>query len=102
MASDDKEKTAFTTPSGLYEFDVLPFGLSNAPATFQRLMDVVLAGLKWHSLLVYLDDICVFGDSFERHLASLTQTFERSLSLESVAYYSGSFDTSATSYPLKV
>ena len=77
MATDDKEKTAFTTPSGLYEFDVLPFGLSNAPATFQRLMDVVLAGLKWHNLLVYLDDICVFSDSFETHLASLTQTFER-------------------------
>ncbi|KAM7287740.1 retrovirus-related Pol polyprotein from transposon 17.6 [Ixodes scapularis] len=50
----DREKTAFVTPDGLYEFKVMPFGLCTAPATFQRVMDTVLAGLKWQSCLVYL------------------------------------------------
>ena len=57
----DKQKTAFCTPEGLYEFNVMPFGLCNAPATFQRLMDMVLAGIQWSSCLVYLDDIIVVG-----------------------------------------
>ncbi|XP_057376543.1 uncharacterized protein LOC130697744 [Daphnia carinata] len=71
VALEDREKTAFVTPDGLYQFTRLPFGLSNAPATFQRLMDRVLAGLKWHMCLVYLDDILVFGRSFDEHLTRL-------------------------------
>ena len=46
MSEKDKEKTAFITDSGLWQFNVLSFGLTNAPATFQRYMDAVLAGLK--------------------------------------------------------
>lgn len=46
MHEDDKEKTAFSTPHGLYEFNVMPFGLCNAPATFERMIDTVLRGLK--------------------------------------------------------
>src|SRR3569832_152361 len=71
VAEPDKEKTAFITYKGLYEFNVLPFGLCNAPATFQRLMDMLLAGLQWNSCLVYLDDILIFGKDFEEHLTRL-------------------------------
>ena len=57
----DKEKTAFTIGTGLWQFTVMPFGLCNAPATFERLMETVLAGLSWKTCLVYLDDIIVVG-----------------------------------------
>ena len=77
MAPEDINKTAFIINDGLYEFNVMPFGLSNAPATFQRYMDMVLAGLKWQCLLVYLDDICIFSKSFEEHIENLTSTFNR-------------------------
>ena len=68
VSPGDAEKTAFCTPEGLFEFNVMPFGLCNAPATFQRLMDVVLAGLQWSSCLVYLDDVVIPGKNFEEHL----------------------------------
>jgi len=48
VAEEDKPKTAFTTREGLYEFNVMPFWLCIAPATFQRLMDLVLAGVQWY------------------------------------------------------
>ena len=51
------------------------FGLSNAPATFQRLMDIILAGLKWQCCLVYLDDIIVYSPTFEQHLEDLNKVF---------------------------
>ena len=74
----DKEKTAFCTSSGqLYEFNQVPFGLCNAPATFSRLMDRVLSGLHWETCLFYLDDIIVFSSTWEEHLARLCQVFER-------------------------
>lgn len=68
MHEADKPKTAFCTTEGLFQFRVMPFGLSNAPATFQRLMDLVLAGLQWSECLVYLDDVIVLGHTFEEHL----------------------------------
>ena len=71
------EKTAFCTSEGLFEFNVMPFGLCNAPATFQRLMDSVLAGLHWKTYLVYIDDIIVVGKSFDEHLCNLQAVFER-------------------------
>jgi len=76
VAPDDIEKTAFITPDGLFEFKYMPFGLCNAPATFQRLMDVVLGRLKWTIALVYLDDIVVYAKSFEEHLSNLAQVFD--------------------------
>ena len=78
IREQDKEKTAFRTCSGqLYEFNQLPFGLCNAPATFSRLMDRALAGLAWNIFLYYLDDIIVFSDSWEEHLERLRAVFER-------------------------
>ena len=65
MAEKDKPKTAFTTKFGLYEFNVMPFGLTNGPATFQRLMEHVLKGVPWKSLVLYLDDIVVFSRNYE-------------------------------------
>eukprot|EP00731_Ephydatia_muelleri_P021521 Em0014g112a len=73
VAPEDQPKTAFTTPEGLYQFKVMPFGLCNAPATFQRLMDRVLGGLKWSSCLVYFDDIIVVGRTFKDHLHHLSK-----------------------------
>lgn len=68
---EDREKTAFVTPDGLYQFRQMPFGLCNAPATFQRLMDRVLGRLKWEMCLVYMDDVLIFGAGFREHLARL-------------------------------
>ena len=77
MEPQSQEKTAFCTSSGLYEFRVMPFGLCNAPATFQRLMETVLAGLARESCMVYLDDILVIGKSFDEHLQNLRRVFTR-------------------------
>ncbi len=72
-----KKKTAFTTGSGLYEFNVMPFGLCNAPSTFERLMELVLAGLHWKTCLVYLDDILIYAQTYEEHTARLSEVFAR-------------------------
>ncbi|CAH8866152.1 unnamed protein product [Trichobilharzia szidati] len=74
---EHRPKTAFVVPTGLYEFETMPFGLSNAPATFQRLMQTVLAGLVPKQCLIYLDDIIVFGQSLEEHHANLRAVFQR-------------------------
>ena len=77
MEEGDKPKTAFVTRKGLFQFKVMPFGLCNAPATFQQLMDRVLVGLQWEQCLVYLDDIVVFWNSFEQTLTRLRLIMER-------------------------
>lgn len=75
VTESEKEKTAFSTRDGLFHFNVLPFGLCNGPATFQRLMDSILSNLHWSSCLVYLDDVIVLGKSFDEHLVNLQQVF---------------------------
>ena len=61
LSENAKPKTAFATHSGLFQFAVMPFGLCNAPATFERLMSQVMRGLHWKRCLVYIDDIlCVW------------------------------------------
>ena len=77
LEPQDKEKTAFSTGSALYQFKVMPMGLTNAPPTFQRLMELVLHGLHWKECLIYLDDVFVFSCSFADHLQSLEEVFSR-------------------------
>lgn len=67
----DIEKTAFSTENGHYEFLRMPFGLKNAPSTFQRVMDHILKGLNNVICLVYLDDIIVFSTSLQEHIKNL-------------------------------
>ncbi|CAL9687324.1 unnamed protein product [Knipowitschia caucasica] len=76
LSPDARPKTAFCTGRGLWQFRVLPFGLCNAPATFERLMEKVLAAVPRQECLVYLDDILAHGGSFERALDSLRQVLQ--------------------------
>ena len=73
----DRCKTAFSTRDGRYQFVTMPMGLAGAPSTFQRLMDIILRGLQWHSVLVYLDDIVVYGRTFHEHQSRLADVFQR-------------------------
>lgn len=73
----DTAKTAFITADGLFEWIGMPMGLTNAPARFQRTMDLLLSGLTYKSCLVYLDDIIVFSSTFEQHLYDLQVIFQR-------------------------
>lgn len=77
VAEKDKAKTAFCTPFGLFEFNRMPFGLCNAPSTFQRLMERIFGDQSFQSLLLYLDDIVVFSSSFEQHLERLDLVLTR-------------------------
>src|SRR5262249_49743083 len=72
----DIEKTAFATHLGLFEFRVMPFGLVNAPATFQRMIDNVLAGLE-HECVAYMDDVIVHASTQEEHDARLRRVLLR-------------------------
>lgn len=78
MNEHDKEKTAFATPrGGLFHYRVMPFGLCNAPATFQRVIEQALNGLQWQVTVLYLDDIIVVGRDFEEHLNNLNLVINR-------------------------
>ncbi|MCG7882618.1 MAG: reverse transcriptase, partial [Candidatus Thiodiazotropha endolucinida] len=76
MNEADKEKTAFACHRGLFEFNVMPFGLSSAPAVFQQMMAIVLQGLS-HFATAYLDDILIYSETLEEHLFHLTTVFDR-------------------------
>ena len=78
MSPESREKTAFLTQEGLFEFVRMPFGLKCAPATFQRIMDIVLAGLNWRTCLVYLDDTLIFTPgTFKDHLKAIDEVLQR-------------------------
>ena len=77
MHPDDREKTAFSTPGGIYEFLRLPYGLSNAPATFSRAIGVVLSGLTHTECLCYLDDVIIFSQNMSDLCMRLTSVLNR-------------------------
>jgi len=77
LSPDAQDKTIFITRDGLWKWKVLPFGLTSAPATFQRLMEQVLSGLHWKTLLVYLDDVILFSPNFQTHISRLREVLER-------------------------
>ncbi|XP_011686344.1 PREDICTED: uncharacterized protein LOC105449050 [Wasmannia auropunctata] len=77
MAPKDAHKTAFSTPHGHYQFKRMPFGLKNAPSTFQRLMDTVLSGLQGNELFVYMDDIVIYAKSLKEHELKFNRLMQR-------------------------
>ena len=77
LDEEAQQRSAFVTRGGLWRWKVLPFGLTSAPATFERLMERVLKGLQWRTLLLYLDDIIVFSKDFDSHLTRLEEVFQR-------------------------
>lgn len=73
----DKDKTAFITKYGTFQFLKMPFGLCNAPSTFSRVMNLVLKGLNWKVMLAFLDDILILRNTFQAHVQNLRSIFER-------------------------
>ena len=68
VAPEDRDKTTFTCHQGTFRYIRMPFGLRNAPATFQRALDIILSGVRWQTCLIYLDDVIVFSRSAEQHV----------------------------------
>ena len=77
LDEQDKEKTAFQVPRGKFEFNVTPYGLTNAGASYQRLMDICLSGLPSNRILAYMDDVVIFSRTFSEHIADIKEVFER-------------------------
>lgn len=77
MAEEDKHKTAFTCPLGFYEFNRMPQGVTNAPSTFQRLMEKCVGDLHLSEVLVFLDDLIVFSETLEEHELRLLRVLQR-------------------------
>ena len=76
MAPCDRVKTSFTCRYGTFEFTVMPFGLSTAPATFQRMMNTIFFDLLDHGVLVYLDDVLIYSKTVEEHIVLLNKVFK--------------------------
>ena len=79
LRQGDRHKTAFVCHEGCYEYKRMPFGLCNAPASFQRVMDIVLNNFRWKTCLVYLDDVIIFSKNFDdplKHVQEILQCLE--------------------------
>nr|KAG5687934.1 hypothetical protein BaRGS_021642 [Batillaria attramentaria] len=80
IAEEHKQRTAFTVgPLGFFEYNRLPFGLTNSPATYQRLMEDVLGDMHMKICLIYLDDLIIFSRTYEEHVNRLRKVFQRLL-----------------------
>ena len=77
LKEEDIPKSAFVCKYGHFEMTRMPFGLNNSASTFQRTMELALQGLQWITCLIYIDDIIVFGKSFDEHLQRIEQVLER-------------------------
>ena len=77
IKEEDRKKTAFITKYGLFEHVKMGFGLCNAPATYARVMNLVLRGLNWKTVLAFLDDILVLGHTFQEHLVNLAEALSQ-------------------------
>jgi len=77
VKESDVPKTCFVTRKGVFAFNVLSFGLVNAPSTFQRLVDLTLSGLTWEICLAFLDDVVIFSRNFKEHIERLELVFDR-------------------------
>ena len=78
IEEEHKERTAFTVGSlGFYEYNKMPFGLSNSPATYQRLMEDCLADYNMNICVIYLDDLIIFSNTFEEHLERIDKILTR-------------------------
>ncbi|KAE8186106.1 hypothetical protein CF335_g7542, partial [Tilletia laevis] len=81
VAAEDRWKTAFVCHRGLYQYKRVPFGLRNAPAIFQRLMDKVLGSLRWQQAVVYIDDAVIATDTLEAHNSALATLLQNAMSV---------------------
>lgn len=77
LEEKDREKSAFITKYGLFEYTKMPFGLCSAPSTFQRCMELIFRGMQWKHLLIYLDDIIIFSQDMEDHFKQLNEVLQR-------------------------
>ena len=77
VKEEDRPKTAFSTSSGLWEFNKMPFGLCNGPPVFSRCMEKIFSGMQWEECLIFLDDILVFGRDFNEHMERLEKVFQK-------------------------
>ena len=109
MALDEESQnmTAFVTPMGLYKWKRLLMGLASAPGAFQNLMELIMAGLSYEVVLVYLDDIIICGSSFEEHLNSLDLvlgqiwTLDRKQKAQNIDFFRKKFISWDTLYQIK-
>ena len=87
MAEEDQDKTTFTCPFGTFAYRRMPFGLCNAPGTFQRCMMSIFFDLIEHCIEIFMDDFTVYGDSFEQCLNSLEKVLKRCMETNLVLNY---------------